>query len=84
MPALIVLHVLKPSEPLTAELLERLRQDLGREDPLAPDPHNRIEIGFFSSNAREALAEIERSLDRAARELGVDWNDYLLLRQPEQ
>lgn len=82
MPAMVVLHALKPPEQLTVEVLDRLRDHLERADPLPIGPGNRVEIPFLSIDQAEALEDVERGLDGAGRNLNIDWRDYFYLALP--
>ena len=78
MPALIVLHVLKPDDPRNGELLGALTDALGWTVPLEAR-FERVEIGFVSDTMEEGMNRAGVALDQAGAELGVDWSDYLKL-----
>lgn len=82
MPALVVLHALKPSEPVSQEVLDGLRAYLGWENRLFPGPGNRVEIPFLSIDQGEALEHVEHGLNRVARDLSIAWDDYFDIALP--
>ena len=76
MPALIVLHVLKPDDPRNGELLGALTDALGWTVPLEAR-FDQIEIGFVGETMPEGDTRVRLALDQAGAELGVEWTDYL-------
>lgn len=76
MPALIILHVVKPDDARNGELLTALTDALGWTVPLEARL-GRIEIGFLSDTMEEATSRVQLALDQVGAELGVYWTDYL-------
>lgn len=84
MPAMVVLHALKPSEQHSLELLDQLRDQLKRADPIPIGPASRVEIAFLAIDQAEALELVEHGLDDAARDLDIDWRDHFYLALPNK
>ena len=76
MPALIILHLLKPDDARNGELLTALTEALGWTVPLEARL-GRIEIGFLGDTIEEGTSRVQLALDQAGAELGVYWTDYL-------
>jgi hypothetical protein len=77
-PALIILHLLKPDNPRNGELLTALTDALGWIVPLEAR-FGRIEIAFVADSMEEGMNRVGLALDQAGAELGVEWADYLKL-----
>jgi hypothetical protein len=75
-PALIILHVLKPDDPRNGTVLTALTNALGWTVPLEAR-FGRIEIGFVGDALDDAMHRVSAALDVAGTELAVDWTDYL-------
>jgi hypothetical protein len=75
-PALIILHLLKPDDPRNGELLAAVTDAIGWTVPLEAR-FGRIEIGFVGDTMQEGDSRVRLALDKAGAELGVYWTDYL-------
>ena len=78
MPALIILHLLKPDDTRNGDLLTALTDALGWTVPLEAR-FDRIEIGFVGDTMEEGMNRVGVALDQAGAELGLDWTGYLKL-----
>jgi len=73
MPAMVILYVLRPSDPLARGILDRVGAHIGWTSPLEWGPDDRVEIPFLSLDQPDALYTVERALDRAAADLDATW-----------
>ena len=72
MPAVVVLHALRPESQRSADLLIRTQECLGSETSLEMDRAGRIEIEFLGESHEGAMSRVKRALDEA----GDDWSEY--------
>lgn len=79
MPAMVVLNVLRPSDPLAREILDRVRAHIEWTNPIEWGQDNRVQIPFLTLDQADALYTVERALDCAAAELAATWSDYFAL-----
>jgi hypothetical protein len=82
MAAHVALNALRADDPVTGQLLDRVRHHMRRRVPFEVDRDNTVDFFFVTEDWDGGSGRVATAFDAAAADLGVHWPDFFTFVDP--
>ncbi len=73
-PTIVALRALRSDNPLTAELLKDVRENLNWTRPIEVEPGDRLVLQMVGHD--DPHGDVQAAFENAGEAVGVEWTDY--------